>query len=389
LTQRPRPVVTFLGCGGIATTVDIARDAVMGRRALDQIESLGMVQSSQWDGCPVDAVAFDSGRGVVFLVLPDRAREEPDVPRHYRITAASFPGFARIASVDLPITAERHVMIFDPVHDRLLIQFSNADSSPSDPPTGWPMTLLSLASPSLRELGRGNQRILNVTDGSYVFPLLQDRQSSSGTAHFTRDGTRIVDRDRILEFSADTLVGRRHERRLTPAQQARAAAYFGADSARPLIRVAAASPARVLVRLGTWEDDRPTGLAFLRDLDGSAEHPVLEIPRGRLTLLDDGRHLLLQEFDGSGRRSTAEITMTGRARIYDGETGREVASVSDPRLTGPFDIVRPVCSTPDASRIYMRTAKAELAVLRVGRRDLLVLPGAMVHPTDHCIFTTR
>ncbi len=131
--------VTFIGGGGSVTTLDIAADSVIDVWNITQSPSLGAVDEPRWDGMPLEDQAYDARRGIVFLVLPDRAREEIDRPKHYRMVAASLPRLERIATFAFPDSA-LPTLLFDPIGDRLMAQTSRL-------PLRWPHFIMQSGVP--------------------------------------------------------------------------------------------------------------------------------------------------------------------------------------------------------------------------------------------------
>ncbi len=379
--------VTFLGCEENVVTLDLSRDSVLDQWPLHRAESTGAIDSPQWDGCPVEAVAYDAKRNIAFLVLPDRTREDPASPKHFRIVSAQLPAFAAIASMHIAGSA-RPALLFDTHADRLIAQWTRMDSVPPGKlATGWPLTTMVLSSPSLQVMKRAEQRIPNTIDGSYVSPIIHGTTSFSPASRAI-GRNRIVDADAIAEWRGDTLVAHRHGLELSQARQHDVQQHRGIDATHYRTRGLDAGERRLLVGIQVFDDTSRTMLIALTDIDNtSTAYPLVVAPRGHAFLLGDERRFLVQEVDGRLNQPVTKMRMTGRVSIFDGQTGTLVREIADRRLAGSFEIVQPICSTPDGNKVFMRTDDARLAIVDVVAGSV-TLRDVMVRPADLCMFAS-
>jgi len=328
-----RPV-TMISCNATLLTVAQGPDTVLRRVALDTVPALNMVQGGRWDGCPVEAVAFDPVRLVAFLVLPDRASD--DGGKRYHIAAVQLPALEVLARFDLVDQLPTRLE-FDAARDRVLVGLPEATS-------------LALSSPTLTELQRSPEGL-------------------------PRDGAA------------------RPAAQLSPTQHATAQRRLGADSGSYYAWPVATSDTHVLftLRLRADSAQRSSVLVLAEAARGGAAatvaYPVFETARGRPTLLADGRHVVVQEVDRPMSGPASAIRVTGRVQFADAVSGRVLGEVRDERLAGPFGLVAPICSSPDGQRLYLRSAGSALGVLVVPTRRFVVLPAAgPVDPSTACLF---
>jgi hypothetical protein len=389
---EPPARVTFIGGRGSVVTIDLRADTLLAAWDITRSRTLEAVDEPRWDGQPIEDYAYDARRGIVFLLLPDRARESADIGKHYRIVAASLPDLERVASFALADSSAAH-LLFDPVGDRLIAQAATSESIAGEARPGWRVTTVLLASPTLAERNRISQHVANVFDGSQRAPFIWGRMAEPtiGMSRVSPDGRWIVNGNDLVEIGADSLVAYRHDVSMSATDSLAIAASPGAVPGRFGLIVRDAGARRLLLMAILWPDSlvRPTRFLQLRDAGPrGAVHRLFEVPEGVATLLDDERHVLVQAVDGPLHRSSTAVNFTGRLFIYDGETGAQVMDFSDPRLAGGVSsLVAPICSAADLSRIFVRTSGGAIGVLRVRSRELMIpSPDALGHPSDLCLF---
>lgn len=362
--QQPAPAgfAYLVGFDGHLTKIRLADRRVVAHRMLVRDMYPGTIAESQ-DAPGVEGVAGGPGM-LVFLHAID-STADPEAPRRYQLTAVTLPALTLAGIHALPRkmwSAPR--LAFDPARKRVLLEWSEDD--PADTISRvWTVRLASLRLPDLKPL-RQWTAVASKDESPPVtaIPLFSDPCCGSSVLSATRfgpDSTLMHNRHnriRLLDSAFDAVFP---ALALTPEQvrwgeRATAGHYSPPARGYGPIPVDGAGP-RTLWAMTVDSTRARTSLFMVQELGADSAGVTIEVPHSTGWLTGQGGVVVVEQIDGPPNRGTSFIRKTGTIRLFDAQSGKQLARVTDLRLAGTFEGVRMLCASDDGRLLIFKNDK--------------------------------